>query len=233
MINLPELSNIDIGSQAKLDSWNASDSLFDFSAHDFASLPNDLFNAYPDVNLELMPTEFGESASSIPAPPGSDNVLATTSWYGPAYVPIPRAPTTSIRSFQRHTNYQPRSVHMSHLIIQTLRSYPLMLLRGDALPPYIHPNFISQPIDDLEPLTTCLSLIHMLRAAPSTATRRLFWRNVRLECERFLSEYTTMSRLTVLAAIQALSIYCLLRIREGETEENNVDALLLNTVVVR
>jgi hypothetical protein len=37
----------------------------------------------------------------------------------------------------------------------------------------------------------------------------------------------------MLAALQALSIYILIRVDEGETDHNNLDFLLLSTVTVR
>jgi hypothetical protein len=228
--NFAEALSSSLASEAKSDYWTPSTGVFDISAHDFASLPDDLFSTYPDIDLGPMNGQLDTPSVLVTTNSGDTQVTAWTS--NSPYTPIPRAPTALIRSFQRHTP-QPRSTHFSHLIIQTLRSYPVALLHSSTLPPYIHPTFThSTAGPDLEPLTTCLSLLHMLRASPPSTSRRLFWRNVQFECERFVAECRTMSRVTVLAAIQALSLYCLLRIREGETEENNVDTLLLNSVVV-
>ncbi len=41
-----------------------------------------------------------------------------------------------------------------------------------------------------------------------------------------------MKRLELLAAMQALSIYLLVRLEEGETEYNNLDTLLVSAVAV-
>jgi hypothetical protein len=41
-----------------------------------------------------------------------------------------------------------------------------------------------------------------------------------------------MSPWELLAAMQALSVYLLVRLQEGETEHNNYDSLLLTTVIV-
>lgn len=41
-----------------------------------------------------------------------------------------------------------------------------------------------------------------------------------------------MNQWELLAAMQALSVYLLLRLREGETEHNNHDSLMLTTVIV-
>ena len=42
-----------------------------------------------------------------------------------------------------------------------------------------------------------------------------------------------MSKWSLLAAHQALSIYIMVRLCEGENEYNNLDVLLLGTVAVR
>ena len=45
-------------------------------------------------------------------------------------------------------------------------------------------------------------------------------------------QHLTLNRWELLAAMQALSIYILIRLEEGETAHNNVDFLLLATVQV-
>lgn len=42
-----------------------------------------------------------------------------------------------------------------------------------------------------------------------------------------------LSKWALLAAMQALAIYILIRLHEGETEDNNLDVLLPRTVRVR
>jgi hypothetical protein len=41
-----------------------------------------------------------------------------------------------------------------------------------------------------------------------------------------------MNQWELLAAMQALSVYLLVRLQEGETEHNNYDSLILTTVIV-
>ena len=41
-----------------------------------------------------------------------------------------------------------------------------------------------------------------------------------------------MNKWELLAAMQALSIYTMIRLDEGETEYNNVDALLIAAIIV-
>jgi hypothetical protein len=62
-------------------------------------------------------------------------------------------------------------------------------------------------------------------------SRRLFWRNVKQECER-MCQNQTLGKWELLGAMQALSVYVLIRLDEGETEHNNVDHLLEKAVIV-
>lgn len=43
----------------------------------------------------------------------------------------------------------------------------------------------------------------------------------------------TLNKWELLAAMQALPIYILIRLDEGETDHNNFDTLLITTVIVR
>lgn len=64
-----------------------------------------------------------------------------------------------------------------------------MIQRHNELPPFIHKNLISSSVEDsdMEPLTNCLSLVHMLNGG-GQAGRKLFWKNVQMECERLSAE---------------------------------------------
>lgn len=42
-----------------------------------------------------------------------------------------------------------------------------------------------------------------------------------------------MNKWELLAALQALSVYTIVRIDEGETEHNNLDSLMQNAIIVR
>jgi hypothetical protein len=63
-------------------------------------------------------------------------------------------------------------------------------------------------------------------------SRKLFWRNVQFECTRICDQNQTLSKWELLGAMQALSIYILIRLDEGETEHNNLDYLLERAVIV-
>jgi hypothetical protein len=84
-----------------------------------------------------------------------------------------------------------RSSHPSiELLGQMLKSYPLMMMRHHKLPPFLHPRFVEGGLhwdgEDLEPLTNCVNLVYMLGAGV-TGGAKLFWRNVSMECERFVA----------------------------------------------
>lgn len=70
----------------------------------------------------------------------------------------------------------------------TLRSYPLMF-RQNTLPPFVHPHLLSSDAykDQIELLTNCISLLHMISGGVQ-GSRKLFWENVRLECERICED---------------------------------------------
>ncbi|KAG2170740.1 hypothetical protein VTO58DRAFT_110979 [Aureobasidium pullulans] len=83
----------------------------------------------------------------------------------------------------------------------------------------------------MEPLANCLSLLHMI-GGNIRGSRKLFWKNVSMECERLREVHAYLNAWELLAAMQALSIYLLLRLQEGETDYNNYDYLMLTTVIV-
>ncbi|OIW22668.1 hypothetical protein CONLIGDRAFT_719727 [Coniochaeta ligniaria NRRL 30616] len=146
---------------------------------------------------------------------------------------IPAVPNDNVRLLIQRPKTNAGTLSIASLVFQTLKSYPLMMSRHDTLPPFIHPRVMSSGIDRnyLEPLNNCASLGHML-GAEVQGGRKLFWKVVRMECERLCEEYLQLNRWGLLAAIQALAIYIIVRMDEGQTEHNNVDHLLITTVII-
>lgn len=103
--------------------------------------------------------------------------------------PIQRTPTNVVRSLIRRPKTQPRTQRTANLILHNLKSYPLMIQRHNDLPPFIHKSLISSSVEDsdMEPLTNCLSLVQLLNSG-GQAGRKLFWKNVQMECERLSAE---------------------------------------------
>jgi hypothetical protein len=98
-------------------------------------------------------------------------------------------PTPNIRSLIQRPKIGTGSQRIANLILHTLKSYPLMILRYKTLPPFIHPGLVSSDVEDnhMEPLTNCISLVQMISGGVQ-GSRKLFWKNVRLECERLCEE---------------------------------------------
>ncbi|PIG90117.1 hypothetical protein AARAC_001926 [Aspergillus arachidicola] len=144
---------------------------------------------------------------------------------------IPPVPTQAIRSLVQRPNTGIGTHRIAKLILHNLISYPQMILRHNTLPPFIHPSVVSSNLGNpnLEPLTNCIALVHMIGSGIQ-ASRKLFWRNVRMECERLCEECQTLNKWELLAAMQALSIYIIIRLDEGETDYNNFDVLLLKAI---
>ncbi|KAL5050498.1 hypothetical protein BDW71DRAFT_174055 [Aspergillus fruticulosus] len=128
----------------------------------------------------------------------------------------------------------------THLILQTLKSYLYMLLRDDTLPPFIHTRSIPQAFSmnsrgalefsSMGALEACLSILGIIKNSKS---RKLFWNHVRTQCEQLCSgQHQQLSKWELLGAMQALGIYILARLDEGETDENNLDFFLLAGVTV-
>jgi hypothetical protein len=106
------------------------------------------------------------------------------------YMSIPRQPLDILGSLVQRPKTGPKTQRTATLILKTLKSYPLMLLQPDSLPPFVHPRMIASAgaeNDNMEPLNNCISLLHMVRSGVP-GNRKLFWRNVRMECERFYQE---------------------------------------------
>jgi len=102
---------------------------------------------------------------------------------------IPLAPNSNIRKLIQRPQIKTGTQRTANLILYTLKSYPRMLLRPNTLPPFIHPYLISSEVDsrDMESLINCISLVHMINSGVQ-GNRKLFWKNVRLECERMYAE---------------------------------------------
>jgi hypothetical protein len=145
---------------------------------------------------------------------------------------ISSVPNPNVRSLMQRPRIVPRVDRTSSLLFYTLKSYPVML-RHNTLPPFIHPSYVSFTKEGTttESLENCISLMHMM-ASGVQGSRKLFWRNVRQECERICEQNQTLSKWELLGAMQALSIYVLIRLDEGETEHNNLDSLLEKAVIV-
>jgi hypothetical protein len=107
---------------------------------------------------------------------------------------IPRMPDYHLRSFGQSQSITTRTSPSATLMTHILTSFPKMMYSPGSLPPFIHPyslgNNSHNSEEGFESLVTCATLMQMLSSG-APGTRRLFWKNVRLECERLQIEVHT------------------------------------------
>lgn len=105
---------------------------------------------------------------------------------------IPRMPAYSIRSFSQNPSIKGGTQAATAMLMhRLLTSYPMMMRNPDSLPPFVHPSFLS-PVanpekNSFESLNTCMSLMQMV-GTHAPGSKKLLWKNVRLECERMQEE---------------------------------------------
>ena len=167
---------------------------------EFASLGDDYLD-WDDSNLDftdlLNPRTNNETnqclsaASSIACPSmaSTDQRVLTQQATSFPNISIPPTPTYNIRSLIQRTGMNPGTQRTARLMLHTLKSYPVMIQRDNTIPPFIHPCLLSpdDPNSDMEPVTNCIGLVRMMSSG-LYGSRKLFWKNVRLECEHFCAE---------------------------------------------
>lgn len=120
------------------------------------------------------------------------------------------------------------------LIFNNLLTYPRMMLNPKTpLPPFVHQQMVaSAAVNGRETLGSCISLVQLLHNQ-TLAGRRLFWKNVRMECERIWQLASQLDMRALVDALLSLCVYTLFRLAEGEKDHNNIDTLLVTTTTVR
>lgn len=121
--------------------------------------------------------------------PSTDEAFQLTHPTSPPSLSILTLPVDLPRSLVKRPKVNLGAQRTAMLIQHTLKSYLVMVLRENSLPPYIHPSMLALYFEnnDTEPLVNSLSLIHML-TTEVRGSRKIFWKNVRIECERFYNE---------------------------------------------
>jgi hypothetical protein len=220
--------------------WSDSDIDFDF----FLNSPtHDTSSLYPSSGSPYL--------ARNPTPSTSQTSGMQRCGYPPRDS-IPTVPTMKARSLSLRPETRIGQQRIANLISHTLKSYPMMMVRHKTLPPFIHPHMISSDVDtdDMELLNNSICMVHMISSGVR-GCRKMFWKGVRSECEQLYGDVcsnwrvrkstagadryrqnTKLNKWGLLATMQALSIYLLVRLGEGETEENTTDVLLMATVTV-
>lgn len=122
----------------------------------------------------------------------------------------------------------------------TLRSYPFMMIPGktQTLPAFIHPQSLGYKRKNdrflnnrlLSPLENCLAIVQMW-SVKNKANARLIWRTIRMEQERVLAEISQYDDWNTVAALQAITIYILLRLSENDDDVTDFDLPLIRTMI--
>ena len=174
------------------------DTAFDISNLDFADATGEYFD--PDVDLgEFLNVETNDEGVQYPELESPSLAFGSIPSTGPTNrvqqaifspdVSIRATPSFNLRSFDQRPRLNTGAQRIANLILHTMKSYPLMMLRDNTLPPFIHPHLVSSDFknNDMEPMANCMSLIHML-SSRINGSRKLFWKNVRMECERLYAD---------------------------------------------
>ena len=151
---------------------------------DFADFLN------PQMDYETVQYPSSDASSLVRhSTPWTNQAVQVQQAISSSNVLIPALPTSTPRSLIQRPKMKTGAQRVANLILHTLKSYPLMMIRHNTLPPFIHPSLISSNVEnnDMEPLTNCICLVHMISSGVQ-GSRKLFWKNVRMECERLCEE---------------------------------------------
>ena len=146
------------------------DTALDISDPDFADLAGGFFD--PDIDyadfLNPQTNDEGVQYHSLESSSLADHSVPSTGQTNQVQKAIcspdesiQAIPTFTTRSFNQRPKLKTGAQRIANLILHTLKSYPLMMLRDNTLPPFIHPHFVSSDVEnnDMEPLTNCISLV--------------------------------------------------------------------------
>ncbi|APA08883.1 hypothetical protein sscle_04g036530 [Sclerotinia sclerotiorum 1980 UF-70] len=141
--------------------------------------------------------------------------------------PVPKAP---IAFAPRKSPRSQFSLNRKHILC-TLPTYPSMMLpsNSDIPPPFIHPHFNDR--NSLSgALGVCASLVRWTSHKTEDNAVHI-WRCIRMEINRLCAEYSIYNEEDAVAALQAMTVYFLLRLSEDNEEATSFDAPLIYTMI--
>ncbi|KAI0156878.1 hypothetical protein GGR57DRAFT_462593 [Xylariaceae sp. FL1272] len=135
---------------------------------------------------------------------------------------------------RKETNLQ-RAL-MLRIVLGQVQDFPRRLIHGSRLPPFIHPQCALNnrlPRECIakngshqcfpEPLAICASLTQLFFSRSGGHSTSYVWKLIYAEQKRLYSEHHTYDGPTLLASVQAMSLYMLLQAKDHETiSRNNV-----------
>ncbi|TGO17712.1 hypothetical protein BTUL_0015g00480 [Botrytis tulipae] len=189
----------------------------------------DCFPEHMDISVFSTPTKY--SPRLLPIEPSPIFASYQPNNSGPIYrlynQPVPNTPKAF--ALRKPSNNQ-FSLNRSYILC-TLPTYPSMLLpsNDDGLPPFIHPHFSSRKALPA-PLATCVTIIQWIRM--KNKDNVLFiWGCIKMEIDRICVQYTKYNREDSVAALQAITIYLLLRLSEDNEKATNFDVPLISAMI--
>lgn len=190
----PSIASDLLGIENRGEPSDIDDILLGISDPEFANFSerNNVDWDYPDINFaEFLDPQVNDgtiqgpsSGSSALVRPSATRVNGVEEFVSSPNTSILLQPTGTPRSLFLKTAMKEGTQRTANLMLHTLKSYALMMLRHKTLPPFVHSHLISSNAEniDMEPLNNCISLLHMISGGVQ-GSRKLFWKNVRLECE--------------------------------------------------
>ncbi|KAI0543957.1 hypothetical protein F4679DRAFT_65454 [Xylaria curta] len=129
---------------------------------------------------------------------------------------------------------------MAKLLSGQIENYPKMLIQGSRLPPFIYPQCVlnnilyHQCVADngshqclSEPLANCATLVRMYYSRSPNNTQ-FVWKTIYNEQKRLYKEFNTFDVPTLLAAVQAVSIYILIQAQDtASIAKNDVSSMAI------
>ncbi|KAH7110289.1 hypothetical protein B0J11DRAFT_544359 [Dendryphion nanum] len=124
----------------------------------------------------------------------------------------------------------------SQLIMQIIGSFPLMMLRPETLPPFIHPKMVQfqtapAGVRSNGILNTCIALCRMFTSRTLGSSELLWW-SVRMETDRLLINAPDASEQDLLETVQALVIYIIMKYLGGDLDKHEFDIQLLHALKI-
>ncbi|KAK4502241.1 hypothetical protein PRZ48_005666 [Zasmidium cellare] len=117
---------------------------------------------------------------------------------------------------------------------QTIRSYPYMMHSDETYAPFIHRecminSTLSTHKNEPGPLLRCTAIVELWRSKTRNNASYL-WRILRMEQERLRQEISEYEDLMAINALQAVTIYFLLRVSSPDDEDTDFDVPLIQTM---
>ncbi|GAM44009.1 hypothetical protein TCE0_060r19286 [Talaromyces pinophilus] len=132
----------------------------------------------------------------------------------------------------------PVSQFIATSVLEMIRTYPLMMLRAETLPSFIHGHWY-RPTNATqsslpEPLANCMGIAQIF-ASHNTESKPYLWNLVKMEQRCFIkkNEHHEFARDDLLAAIQAQIMYIIMRIFDDSKSDQgmNLDMLITHEIL--